>query len=140
MFLDKTKLPMVAMDFMNNTHLEEVELINRVVDTIESTQAGASSDELEALLDEFHSHTINHFEVENVHMQKYNFFAADCHMGEHTRALAELESVIRAYKDTKDIKPLEHYFKVTLIEWVMNHISTMDNVTAQFLSQFAQQR
>lgn len=132
MYLDKTKIPKVAVDFMNNIHYEEVELINQIVEMIDTKD----TEGLSAKLDEFLQHTIEHFEIENQHMQTYGFFAYDCHKGEHDRVLYELKNVVSNFKEYKDFDAVGSYFKVTIIDWMVNHISTMDFVTAQFISQF----
>jgi len=55
------------------------------------------------------------------------------HKGEHDRALNELRVVAQNFEETKDTKALKNYIDATLSPWLIQHIETLDTVTAMFL-------
>lgn len=132
--LTKEQMPQVALGFMNEIHAEEVEIINAIVAALHKDE------EIEALLERFVQHCEEHFRIEEEHMQAYNFFAYDCHSGEHQRVINELQEVVKHTKSGNNPRPmLLHYFTTVLPEWMLNHIHTMDTVTANFIAQMQQQ-
>ena len=46
MLINKDDLPLVAMEFMNNTHFEDVEIINELYDDMLNYEKDASNDNL----------------------------------------------------------------------------------------------
>ncbi len=135
--LDPESLPLVSIDFMNNTHIEELEMINHIGEKVSSLQAkGNTTNEdisiVSELLDNWLEHTQAHFARENELMQEYQFPAYAIHSGEHEAALQTIETVINAWKDNTDIEPLAEYLFSTWPNWFTNHVSSMDKVTAQF--------
>ena len=55
------------------------------------------------------------------------------HKAEHDKALAQLKEVAQYWKEHKNLKALSHYIKVFMPAWLVQHVSTMDTVTARFL-------
>lgn len=125
-------LPEVAMPFMNSVHCAELTLVGKLLAAVQSNAATATVD---SLLAEWVEHTKAHFAREERLMTEYNFFATPCHQGEHERALLELLGVQQQWLRERDEALLPAYIQHWR-EWLQQHISTMDFVTAQFLSQF----
>ena len=132
MLINKEKLQLVALEQMNNTHLEEVDLINSIYPLLNGI---TDSSMILSKLEDFRQHTINHFSNEEKLMQQYDFFAYDCHKNAHQQALEVINSLIENYKKDSLVAPLKHYFDTELIQWLNNHIATMDTVTAAFLNE-----
>ncbi|MBO0611462.1 bacteriohemerythrin [Thiothrix fructosivorans] len=130
--VDWDALPNVAMPFMNTVHSDELALVTRLLASLNNAAAPASID---AQISAWVEHTQVHFAREEHLMQEYNFFAAPCHQGEHEQALLQLLGVQQQWLRERDTAALLDYIQHWR-EWLQQHISTMDFVTAQFLSSF----
>jgi len=135
MLINKDSLPLVAMDFMNNTHFEDVDIINELYEDILNYGKDNSEENyknLELKYKEWVEHTINHFATEEKEMREKGFFAYAFHKNEHESNLYEINNVWKSFESSKDVNILKHYFERNLISWLLNHIQTMDTVTAMF--------
>ena len=56
------------------------------------------------------------------------------HQGEHERQLARVAVVQQHWENSSDVESLRDFVQRELPEWVLNHILTMDTVTAQYLA------
>lgn len=126
--IDPTHLPRVAMENMNDVHLEEVALINEIDAMLESDA------DVSAKLQELLAHTREHFEGEETMMEEQNFPPYPFHKGEHDAALEQMQKVFADFSATGDKTALTRYIRETLPAWIDNHIKTMDTVTAVFLT------
>jgi len=129
--ITQEQLPLGAMPNMNDTHLEEILIINRL-------ETAASENETEAvasILKELLEHTDMHFSDEEDMMEEALFPAFQMHKSEHDRHLHELRSIIKYFEQHKDTGAISAYIKGNLTPWLINHIQTMDTMTAKFLQQ-----
>jgi len=129
--LEASAIPQVAMDAMNDVHREELDIVNNVNSAILANDSA----QITQLCQQWLEHTKVHFDRENLMMEKYGFPAFHCHHGEHVSALQNLESIIKDWKDSKDLDALAIYVRDTWPTWYVNHISTMDTVTSAFIKQ-----
>ncbi len=127
------ELPQVALDFMNTVHCEEVLLTQRIQQALDSGQEYA---QIDALMSEWVEHTVRHFAREERLMEEYKFPPFPLHMSEHVFALEDLRTAESNWLDTRDAKALSDYISHNWRGWLDEHISTMDTVTARFLSRF----
>lgn len=133
--LDASLLPVVAVDFMNHDHGEAAQLLNTLLNELDALQAGTSSAaSISEQLNDIYQHTLAHFAREEAEMLLVNFPPYSCHKGEHDRVLAELLSVSQQWAEHADAQTLTHYLNQIFTPWLINHISTMDFVTANFIS------
>ncbi len=135
MLINKNNLPLVDMDFMNNTHFEDVDIINEVYENILNYEKDNSSNNYEKLSLNYTNwleHTKKHFETEEIQMREKGFFAYAFHKNEHDVNLAEITKFWNLFEENKEIKNLKIYFENILVNWLINHIQTMDTVTARF--------
>lgn len=128
---DWDALPNVAMPFMNTVHGDELALVSRLLADLENAATPASID---AQIAAWVEHTRAHFAREERLMHEYDFFATPCHQGEHETTLLQLLGVQQQWLRERDTAMLQYYIQHWR-EWLQQHISTMDFVTAQFLSQ-----
>lgn len=132
--IDFKQIPQVALDFMNKDHAEAVALLNELQAGLVIEDAAARhakvSQALQALLD----HNRAHFAREEAQMQAYAFPPFPVHKSEHEHVLAEMEAQLQAWQQQADVNALQHYANQSLPYWFVNHISTMDTVTAQFIA------
>lgn len=136
--LNAEQIPQVGLDFMNHDHAEASQQINRLDQLIQQSLDGQtqSQQEIEPLLIKIYAHTQAHFAREEAEMVRVNFPAYSCHSGEHQRLLNELTEVLRQWQHDSNLQQLASYLDTTLCSWLINHISTMDSVTAMFIGRF----
>ena len=128
--ITQEQLPMVAMPSMNDTHLEETFIINKLDKAAAENDVTAVAETLKELLE----HTTMHFFDEEDMMEEALFPAFQMHKEKHDRHLHELKSVIKYFDEHQDTRAITAYVQGNLTPWLINHIETMDTVTAQFLS------
>lgn len=135
MFIDKNDLPMVAMDFMNDVHIEDVDIINELYDLLVAYEKNSTQENFEKInskYEQWFEHTVNHFKGEEIEMEQKGFPPYIVHKGEHDNALNIMDNVYKQWLESKDINILINYLKDTLLPWLINHIQTMDTITAMF--------
>ena len=136
MLIDKNELPMVAMDFMNEVHLEDVDIINELYEhilTYERNPNTSNQEQLDQQYQLWFEHTVAHFRGEEIEMEEQAFPPYMMHKGEHDKALSIMDELFRTWQRSRDINILKNYFTTTLPQWLTHHIQTMDTVTAMFL-------
>lgn len=122
--------PQVALDLMNRDHEEFAALRGKLLDLIDS----GSAEGIDALLDELQRHTIRHFADEEKVMEESGFPVYAVHKGEHDTVLADIAARIEGWHDGRDIAALRDWLDAAVGEWLVNHVSSMDMVTAQFVA------
>ncbi len=136
MLIDKNTLPLVDVDNMNKVHFEDVDIINDLSVLLDDYELNPSDEIYEKINSQYEkwvSHTIEHFRREEEMMQEKSFFAYPMHKNEHTNALYTMQNIYENWKNCKDINILKQYVQYDCIQWFLNHIQTMDTVTAKFL-------
>ncbi len=126
-------IPVVCIDFMNQTHLEEVEIVSSLIHEINSRQSNMQNDtQISQQLSHWYEHTLMHFTRENELMQETAFPAFLVHSKEHETALSTMRSEIDIWQEQKNVERLENYLSVQWPNWFKGHVSTMDKVTAEY--------
>ncbi|WP_428035535.1 bacteriohemerythrin [Amphritea sp.] len=138
--LTAEQIPTVGLEFMNHDHAEALKQINRLDQLILQTAAGdkAAEECISAVLTEISEHSTQHFAREEAEMLRVDFPAYGCHKAEHERVLAELARVLQQWQQNSDAEALQNYLHNTLCHWLINHVSTMDSVTAMFVARYNQ--
>ncbi|WP_286238298.1 bacteriohemerythrin [Neptuniibacter halophilus] len=127
--IEPQTVPRVKVDFMNDDHHEAVDLLNQ----IEAALSDADQEKISHTLDKFLQHNQDHFAREEEQMRAVGFPPYACHKGEHERVIEELSGVILRWHELADAEALQHYLQDTLVPWFINHVSTMDSVTAHYI-------
>ena len=135
--LDVETIPRVDIDFMNNTHFEEIEMVKKLGELISAYQEKDEHDDNEITqiskgLKNWLDHTIVHFERENELMQKTGFPAYPVHSQEHEIALEKMKTMIQAWEQKQDIDLIADYIFTLWPEWFNTHVNSMDMMTAKF--------
>lgn len=137
MLINPQEMPKVAVEKMNEVHSVELDILNKLYDKILEFEENKSEfEDVFKIFDEFLNDVIQHFSFEQSLMEKYNFFAYPMHRGEHDRVLFELKSLEKMLKEKNDVKTLKEYLVYNFKPWIINHVKTMDTVTAMYLSNF----
>ena len=132
MILSPEELPKVAVEDMNNIHTTELEILNSLYEAI----LNGNLEEVGRLLNEFIKDVEEHFSFEQKLMEKYNFFAYPMHKGEHDRVRMELDSLKKQWDKNRNPELIKAYIENHFVPWLINHVQTMDTVTAMYLSNF----
>ena len=104
-------------------------MINAISKALENQEI----EKVSTMMQELVEHTVAHFAGEEEMMREKMFPPYPVHKGEHDRALNELRVVAQNFEETKDTKALKNYIDAILSPWLIQHIETLDTVTAMFL-------
>ena len=126
------KYTQVALDFMNRDHAEFVALSEKLLALLAQQHVES---EVDALLGQLLEHTQHHFAEEERQMQATHFPPYRRHKGEHDRVLGALEEHIALWQKGRDAAQLRTVIESTLNDWFVNHVNSMDFVTANFIAQ-----
>ncbi len=133
--VDLDAIPQVPLDFVNADHREEARLLNALAEALDALDAGrGDAAAVAARLAALRDHTAAHFGREDDAMRRTLFPAFPVHHAEHVRILAELDDEARRYAGTGDAGRLRAWTLGDVPKWFMNHIETMDLVTARFVA------
>ena len=133
--LNPADIPRIAVDSMNATHEEEVGMVNELAAMLHRLQTGeADETDIDQQLRQWLEHTEQHFSRENRLMQEYGFPPHPVHAQEHAAALAHLRQVIEDWQQQRNLEALQQYVYRDWPQWFNSHVSSMDYVTARFLS------
>ena len=133
--LERETIPRVDLDFMNNTHFEEIEMVKelgKLVDSFIVNDNQKNQNVLTQKLNAWLDHTTAHFERENNLMQETGFPAYSIHKDEHNTALNQMKNVINAWIKKQNIELVEDYIFSLWPAWFDQHVNTMDMMTAKF--------
>ena len=135
--LNAGTIPHVALDFMNNTHFEEIELVEKLGELIsdyEQSDAPSQTEtkRLSEMLDKWLHHTQAHFLRENELMQQINFPMISVHSMEHESTLENMTNIVREWQSDFDTQALAEYVFTSWPAWFDNHVNSMDMITAHF--------
>jgi len=135
--LNSETIPQVDIEFMNNTHADEVQLVNNLGELITrfelaDTHSEEDISKITLGLKAWFDHTVNHFERENKLMQVTNFPAYGIHLGEHEITLNKFKELINTWEEKQDIQYLAEYVFSEWPNWFNNHVNSMDMATAYF--------
>ena len=137
MLIQIEQLPRVALERMNKVHEKEIEIMNELYQLLQDYEKGnASIEDIDKAFNEFLEDVKYHFSSEQEMMEQYNFFAYPMHRGEHDMALGQLQNLQKNWEKNKNPEIIKSYLENQFLPWLINHIQTMDTVTAHFLSHF----
>jgi len=134
MKIDPASIPEVAMEFMQETHLEEVAMLNELYEMFDRVEAGEDLYELPWKIETLAAHTHAHFAREEERMVELNFPPYLMHKMAHDEYLFAFDGVLDAWRSSGDLAPVARFLKETTPAWMQQHIATMDFVTANFFS------
>lgn len=125
----------IAVDEMQHTHEEEISMLNEI-DALATLYENDKTkhEALEEKLDAYVQHVKDHFANEERLMRLYAFPPYPMHKAEHDRVLHELNDILIRWKQQGEIDAIISYLRQS-VDWIINHISTMDNMTAMYIAQ-----
>ena len=124
----------MSVDEMQETHENEIEILNAIDKLATQFQMGRStSEELEAKLDEYIEHVHAHFANEEKLMQEYDFPSYEMHKTAHDMFLMDLQSAKTQWKKRGNIEKMINFVRKTP-EWIVMHVNSVDAPTADYLA------
>ncbi len=130
--LETTTIPRVEIDFMNNTHFEEVEMVKLLGELISDHREDNNNlEKITQSLQSWLQHTQTHFSRENALMLEIQFPVYSVHSGEHEKALIEMTNRIKAWETSHDIEMIADYVFSLWPTWFEQHVNSMDMMTAK---------
>ena len=129
--ITQEQLPMVAIPSMNDTHLEESLIINKLDTAVHKNDIKSIRECLIELIE----HTNVHFLNEENLMKEAGFSDYQTHKIEHDRHLNELNSLVKYFDKHQDPKAVSAYIEGSLTPWMIYHVNTMDSAMAQFVKE-----
>jgi hemerythrin len=127
--LDKSQIPLVNIEAMNEIHFEEVEIINTLGNLIEKEDIQSITKQMQILID----HMQHHFSYEEDMMKNKSYPMYRVHQSDHNKVLSETRYIFMDWRNMKDIDRLKEYFQEDLLTWLDQHIKAMDTPMAEFI-------
>ncbi len=135
--VDAERIPQVAVESMNRTHREEVDLVNELGALLRHAVEGEmDTAAIDRALDRWLRHTEAHFDRENRLMEEYGFPPFPIHAQEHATVLEELRRLQSQWLADRQLEPLRAFVLERWPQWFLMHVNSMDTITAQFLANF----
>jgi len=128
--IEEQNIPQVSMHSMNEVHLEEVVLINRLFEALESDRGFERvSENLELLLE----HIQEHFSGEEKMMKEAQYPSLNMHKAEHDKVLSQARYAEMEWRNRKDKESLREFLEDDIVTWLDQHIKAMDMPMADFI-------
>jgi len=128
--INKDDLPLVSYESMNETHFEEVKIINLLLKQIDNK---ADYSTLSLTLEKLLQHMQEHFSGEEKLMKDAHYPSLNMHKADHGKVLNQARYAEMTWRNKKDIEDLDEYLQDELIPWLDQHIKAMDTPMADFL-------
>lgn len=133
-YVDPTQVPELPLAFMNTDHAEEMRLLEELGSALEAHQQGGPAHPVLERLALLAVHTREHFLREEQLMREVGFPPYPVHKAEHDRVLAEMDAEARRFREGGDPQRLWRYLFDVVPAWFVQHIKTMDTMTARFVA------
>ena len=131
--------PHVDLEFMNAEHRKAFVDADDIKRLLQAARADLDSIEknIDRKLDKLLVGTISHFQKEEEVMKEFSFPARVKHRQEHQQFLRGLNAECRHWRSKHNLEAverLEHYVGEEFPNWLVNHIVTLDTVTASYIA------
>jgi hemerythrin len=133
-YVDASQLPELPLAFMNADHAEEVRLLEDLGVVLAAHRQGGAAQPVLERLALLAVHTREHFLREEQAMREAGFPGYPIHKAEHDRVLAEMDGEAHRFRAGGDPARLWSYLFEVVPGWFVQHIRTLDAVTAHFVS------
>lgn len=123
-------IPQVMVPSMNATHAEEVEIVRQLAAALQTDDEAA----LEEAARAFAEHVEVHFTREEDNMRAHHFPPYPIHKSEHDRMRAIVRELCAGWRTPEGRAALARFVNEEFPAWLVQHVSTLDTVTAQYLA------
>jgi hemerythrin len=123
----------IALNFMDQEHLDEIDLINRLYEILNhDLLMGIIYPEAVKCMKKLLTDTQVHFNNEERLMRETNYPRYEIHRGRHTAFMQKLHDAYNNFVETKNRKDLLIFMEHELKDWFVNHLRTDDYQLAEF--------
>ncbi len=126
---DGSPAPEVALEEMNQVHAEELAQVRRLLQTLDENRPA------EELARAWLEHTRFHFDNEKGLMAEVSFPPMPIHVAEHDQIWLQMEQQVGDYCQRQDAAGLAGWIRQVWFPFFVQHVNSMDRVTAQFIQQ-----
>lgn len=131
--IELNTLPLVSLESMNETHFEEVEIINELLNKLNThAEFDSISESFEKLL----AHVQEHFAGEEKLMKESYYPSLNMHKADHDKVLNEARYAEMQWRNKKDADAVKSYIEEEVVPWLDQHIKAMDMPMADFIFGF----
>ncbi len=106
------------------------EIFRRVNLLLDSFRTKSTNEEVKNLIEFLSGYVQYHFSVEEKYMKEYNYYKYMEHKSQHDDFRSKVNVLLKEFLDGKDIT---EKLKISVIDWLINHISKVDKVLGYFL-------
>lgn len=131
--INRSDIPLVSLDTMNEVHLEEATMLYRLLELLDSE---AAFEKISESLNAFIAYMQAHFMSEERLMQEARYPSYRMHKAEHDRVLNQARSTEMEWRNRKNAQALREYLEDDVVTWLEQHIKAMDTPMADFVTQF----
>ena len=130
LMINLNTLPLVSFKSMNEVHIEEVHIINRLFENL-NTQADFEiiSQTLQNLLE----HMQEHFSSEEKIMREFHYPSLQMHKADHDKVLNQARYAEMQWRNNKDEDELREYLEDDVVAWLDQHIKAMDTPMSDYV-------
>jgi hemerythrin len=120
------------MDTMNETHFEEVEIVNTLFIQLNDK---ADFESISESFDKLLSHMQEHFSTEEKLMREIQYPSLQMHKADHDKVLNQTRYAEMQWRNKKDEEALKEFLEDDVVAWLDQHIKAMDTPMSDFVLQ-----
>ena len=106
--INQNDLPLVSIESMNETHFEEIEIINLLLEQINSKE---EHEKLSSTLENLLQHMDQHFSSEEELMKESHYPSLNMHKADHGKVINQARYAEMQWRNKKDIEALNEYLQ-----------------------------
>jgi hemerythrin len=131
--------PQVDLEFMNAEHRKAFDDASEIKCLLEIAKTDFKSVEksIDRHFEQLLADTVNHFYLEEKYMEVYQFPARVKHQQAHEQFLQSMKAEYSHWQSEHNlaaVERLEQYIDEDFPQWLVNHIVTIDTVTASYIA------
>lgn len=129
---DRLDIPELPVAFMNDDHAHAARQWEEMVAALD--EYPDQPERLLAASEVFLEHSREHFQREELAMQATGFPPYPMHKQEHDRVLAWLGELVGLIRSGAEVERLRGLIQQDVAAWLVQHVRTMDQVTARWIA------
>ena len=130
--IEKNNIPLVSLDTMNETHFEEVEIVNILFKQLEDK---ADFESISEIFYKLLIHMQEHFSTEEKLMRETQYPSLQMHKADHDKVLNQTRYAEMQWRNKKDEEALREFLENDIVAWLDQHIKAMDVPMSDFVLQ-----
>jgi len=123
-------LPLVSLRSMNEVHIEEVYIINRL---FENLNTDSDFETISQTLQNLLEHMQEHFSSEEKIMRELHYPSLQMHKADHDKVLNQARYAEIQWRNSKDEDELREYLEGDVVAWLDQHIKAMDTPMSDYV-------